>query len=249
MTAFALPISTDAVREYLLLETNNPTGNSQYTDATIGSNIRAAVLTLEKETHRFLVDRPGWTWSKTTMLAAQVAIPGFRTFTTTTWGGVTLTVGVPGDGNASPACWAIADDVNNGTFVALQFRPWRADSNMPWWLALGGQNSWFDQGADNPFDPRNRGGGYAWTSMPNDLLITGDAGWDSTKAIDDFGGYPSSFLHSVKVLAGFYTKRPNSLLADVAITPAGGVLNYTQMPAEVRAFIADYKIGTQAASM
>ena len=247
MTAFALPIDQTAVRGYL--ELNSPGSTSKYSDATIGSNIRAAVLTLEKETHRFLADRTGWTWSKTTMLHAQVAIPGVRVFTTTTWGGVTLTVGIPGDGNASPSCWAIPDDVNNGTYAALQFRPWRADSNMPWWLALGGQNSWFDQGADNPFDPRNRGGGYAWTSMPNDLLIVGDFGWDSTKAIDDFGGYPSNFLHATKVLASFYTMRPASILADVAITPAGGVLNYSRMPDEVRGFIADYKIGTQAQSM
>ncbi len=246
MTAFALPIDQSAVRDYL--ELNSPGSTSKYSDATIGSNIRAAVGYLEKETHRFLVDRPGWTWARTTMLAAQVPIPAFRTFTTVTWGGTTLTV-VPWGAQTPGDLWAIPDDINNGTFVAVQFRPWRADSNMPWWLALGGQNSWFDQGADNPFDPRNRGGGYAWTSMPLDLVIVGDAGWDSTLAPDDYGGYPSSFLHACKVLAAFYTMRPASILADVAITPSGGVLTYSRMPDEVRGFIADYKIGSQAASM
>lgn len=240
-------ITTGQVRDYLQL--NSPGSTSQYSDDTIGSNIRAAISALERETHRFLADRTAWTWATTTMLAAQVAIPAFRSFTTTTFGGTVLTVGIPGDGNTSPSCWAIADEINNGTFVALQFRPWRADSNMPWWLALGGSNSWFDQAADNPFDPRNRGGGYAWTSMPNDLVIVGNAGWDSTLPIDSFGGYPSAFLHALKVLAAFYTMRPASILADVSITPAGGVVNYTKLPPEVGDFIAAYKIGSQARSM
>ena len=240
-------ITTTAVRDYL--ELNSPGTTSRYTDATIGSNIRAAISTIERETHRFLADRPTWHWETTTMLAAQVAIPGFRSFTSVKFGGAVLTVAVPGDGQESAGCWALADDINNGTFIGLQFRAWRADSNMPWWLALGGANSWFDQAADNPFDPRNRGGGYAWTSMPNDLKIDGNAGWDSTLPVDTFGGYPSAFMHAVKVLAAFYTMRPASILADVAITPQGGVLNYTRLPNEVAEFIADFKIGSQARSM
>ena len=243
----SLVVTTDAVREYL--ELNTPGSTSKYSDATIGSNIRAAQSKLEKWTHRFLVDRPSYTWSATTMLAAQIAIPGYRTFTSTTFGGTILSVAIPGDGNTSPSAWAIPDDLNTGTFIALQFRPWRADSDMPWWLALGGQNSWFDQAADNPFDPRNRGGGYAWTSMPNDLVIVGNAGWDSTLPVDTYGGYPSDFLHATKVLAAFYTMRPAAILADVAITPAGGVLNYSRMPPEVLDFIAAFKIGSQARSM
>ena len=242
----SLAISAQDVRDYLGIDVD---GNSRYTNATIGSNIRAAQSKLEKDTHRFLVDRPAYTWSTTTMLAAQVAIPGFRNFTTTTYGGATLSVSKPGDGNTSPSAWAVPDDLNTGTFVALQSRPWRADSEMPWWLTLGGQNSWFDQAADNPFDPRNRGGGYAWTSMPNDLVIIGDVGWDPTLGVDEYGGYPSAFLQAVKVLAAFYMKRSDSILADVAITPQGGILNYSRLPDEVRSFIADFKIGSQARSM
>jgi hypothetical protein len=241
-----LAVSPQDVRDYLGLDID---GNSRYTDATIGSNIRAAQSKLEKDTHRFLVDHTGLTWATTTMLAAQVAIPGFRSFTATAWGGTVLSVSIPGDGNTSPSAWAVPDDLNTGTFVALQFRPWRADSEMPWWLALGGQNSWFDQAADNPFDPRNRGGGYAWTSMPNDLVIMGNAGWDSTLPTDDYGGYPSAFLQAVKVLAAFYMKRSDAILADVAITPQGGILQYSRLPDEVRGFIADFKIGSQARSM
>ena len=45
------------------------------------------------------------------------------------------------------------------------------------WLADRG---WWDKALDSPFYPGNWGGGYAWTSMPDDLVITGDAGFDST---------------------------------------------------------------------
>ena len=37
--------------------------------------------------------------------------------------------------------------------------------------------------------------------------------------------------------------RPRSILADVAITPAGGILNYSRLPSEVVEFIADWKLG------
>ena len=247
MTVPTLVITDDDVRIWLGL--NTPASSSSYSAASVGSNIGYAQSRLEKETHRFLRDRRGITWATTTMLAAQVAIPGFRNFTTVTFGGAVLNVSKPGDGNTSASAWAVPDDLNSGTYAALQFRPWRADSEMPWWLSLGGQNSWFDQAADNPFDPRNRGGGYAWTSMPNDLVIVGDVGWDSSLPVGEQGGYPWDYLQAIKLLASFETERRNSIMADVAITPAGGILNYSRLPDEVRAFIADYKIGSQARSM
>jgi|GEM_PF-1595098 len=238
----SLIISTDEVREYLRL--NTPGSTSTYSDATIGSNIRAATRFLERRTGRFFLDRPQvkWTIPGATMLQAQVAIPGFRQFTSVTWGGSSLTVGFAPGGSAS--CWAIPDALNTGVYVALQFRAWRADNDRPWWLA---NPNWFDQLNDSPYYPGNLGGGFAWTSLPDDLVIVGDGGYDSTVAIDTAPGYPEDFTHALKVLAAFYTMRPASILADVAITPAGGVLNYTSLPAEVVAFIADNKIGGQQA--
>lgn len=236
----ALIISTQAVRDYL--ELNSPGTSSKYSDGTIGSNIRAATSYLEVECHRFFADRVAVTVGITTMLAAQVAIPGFRSFTSVTWGGAVLSVAFPGDGNIAPSAWAIletAPGVPNPVAVALQFRAWRADSDRPWWYADSG---WWDKGLDNPFYPGNRGGGYAWTSMPNDLVLVGDGGYVA-------GTEPETLLHAVKVLAGFYTMRPASILADVAITPAGGVVTYSQMPAEVVEFVADWKVGQQVASM
>ena len=167
-----LIISAQDVRDYLDL--NSPGTQSSYSDATIGSNIRSALYYLEHKTGRFLYDRPATTWviPGATMIRAQVAIPGFRAFTSVTWGGSSLTVGFTAGTSAS--CWAIPDQLNTGEYVALQFRAWRADSDRPWWLA---DQRWWDKALDSPFYPGNWGGGYAWTSMPDDLVIVGDGGY------------------------------------------------------------------------
>jgi hypothetical protein len=232
----AMVVTPTQVRDYMSL--NTPPSSSRYSDETIGSNIRAAQSKLEFETHRKLVDVSDFVYRTTTMIRAQVPIPGFRTFDTVTWGGATMSVGFSStDPNTS--CWAIPDDLMSGTYVALQFRAWRADSDAPWWLS---DPLWYDKLLDSPFFPGNRGGGYAWTSMPNDLYIKGSAGWAP-------GEEPDTFLQAVKVLSAFYTERPGSILADVAITPSGAVQQYSQLPPEARDFIADFKIGLQVASV
>lgn len=237
-----LIVTPDQVRDYL--ELNSPGSTSRYSDATIGSNIRAAQSYLERACHRYFYDHPGVTWARTTLLAAQVSIPGFRSFSSVTWGGVTLSVGLPGDGNASPSAWGLWEPTEGlgdaaRLVVALQFRPWRADQDRPWYYADAG---WWDKALDSPFYPGNFGGGYAWTSMPNDLVITGDGGYAA-------GTEPDAVVQVVKTLAAWYTMRPASLMAQVAMTPGGGSLDYGEMPPEVMRFVADWKIGEQVASV
>lgn len=232
-------VAPDDVRQYL--ELNSPGSTSKYSDQTIGSNIRSAQSYLEQECHAYFWDHGTVTWSTTSMTQAQVPIPGFRAFTSVTWGTTAMTVGLPGD-NSSPSVWAIPEQspgLDTPLYVALQFRPWRVQDAGPWWLADSG---WFDKGLDSPFYPGNYGGGYAFTSMPNDLVIVGDGGYAA-------GTEPENLRHAVKVLAAFYTMRPASILADVAITPSGGVITYSQMPAEVSEFIADRQSGQQVASL
>ena len=232
ITPLSVPtiVFASEVRDWLDL--NSPGTQSSYSDATIGSNIIAAVAYLEHKTGRFLADRGvvSWVIPGATMLRAQVAIPGFRTFTSVSWGGASLTVGYSAGTSAS--CWAVPDQLNS-IYVALQFRAWRADSDRPWYLA---DSNWWDKALDSPFYPGNWGGGYAWTSMPDDLVIVGEVGYPA-------GGEPYDVRMAVKALAGFETLRPRSILADVAITPAGGILNYSRLPNEVVEFLADYKLG------
>jgi hypothetical protein len=160
-----------------------------------------------------------------------VPVPGFRTLTTVTYGGATVT--------ANASYWAIPDAQQTGVYTALQFRAMRADGQPNWWYA---DPNWFDKALDSPFYPGNYGGGYAYTSMPNDLTIAGQAGYAA-------GSVPDAVLDAVKILAAFKTMRPTSLLADVAITPQGGVVNYSQMPPEVRDFVSGWRTGQQVVSV
>ncbi len=240
-------VSDTAVRDYL--ELNSPGSTSKYSASTIGSNILAAQSALEQVTGRYLVPRTftnAAPWYGTTHNAQQVALPGFRTITAVTRSSSVLTV--------NETYWLTPDSMQTGVYVGMAFR-----AAVPSGLRPGVQGTpygqwitnpnWFDQAADSPFYPPNVGGGIFLTSMPNDLLIEGDAGYDDTLPLGTQGSVPYAVLHAVKILAAFYTMRPASILADVAISPSGGVLNYTQMPAEVRDFIAQWRIGQQMVSV
>ena len=237
-----LIVSADSVREYL--ELNTPGTSSRYSDATIGSNIRAAQSYLERECHRFFYDHPGITWAATTLNQAQVPLPGFRTITSVTWGGSVMTLSTPDAPTADANVWGLwepSEGVGDTQrlIAALQFRPWRVDNDRPWYLA---DPLWWDKGLDNPFYPGNWGGGYAWTSMPNDLIIVGDGGYAS-------GQEPEAVRHVVKVLSAWNTVRPASVMGNVALTPGGGTIEYGDLPPEVYEFVADWKLGRQAVSV
>lgn len=225
-----LTVSAAEVRSYLQLEDNNPTGNSSLSDAQIESNILMAQEYLERATRRWFVNRPAVTYTATTMLRAIVPIPGFNAFTSVTAYGSTLVV--------NQAVWPLPDVQNTGLYTALQFRPFRGDLKE-WWLA---NPNWWDAALDNPFYPGNYGGGYAWTSMPNDLVVVGDGGYPA-------GQYPFAWLIAVKQLASFVTKQPASILAQTIVTPQGGVVNYADIPATVAAFITSWQAGQMAVSV
>lgn len=226
-----LTVSATEVRDYLQFETDATSiANSSTSTATIESNILAAQETLERATRRWFVDRPAVTYTTTSMLRAIVPVPGFRAFTTITAYGSALVV--------NQAVWPLPDAQNTGIFTALQFRPFRGDMEH-WYYA---NPNWWDAALDNPFYPGNYGGGYAWTSMPNDMVIVGDGGYAA-------GTYPFAWLLAVKQLASFFTKQPASILAETIITPQGGVVNYASIPSTVQAFITSWQAGQQVVSV
>lgn len=222
------PIAVATVLEYMAL--NSPGATSQYSAGTIGSNIRSAAASLEKATQRWFMDRPATTWTTTTDGRAQVYIPGFRTFSSVTIQTAPLIDGA--------SFWALPDAQNSGIFTGMQLRAFTSQSRDPSkpWLA---NPNWFDIGADSAYYPPNYGGAYAQSSMPNDLVIVGAGGYTDANL-------PEAFLDAVKIWAAFKTMRPSSLLADVSITPQGGVVNYSSLPMEVASFIQEWKIGAQA---
>lgn len=231
-------VDAAAVRAYLQL--NQTASSSQYTNETIGSNILSAQSMLETATSRWFVPRPATQYVTTSMLRAQVYIPGFRTLTRVAWGGSELTVATPGELGGQGSVWPLLDPLNTGIYVGLQFRAYRADANgMPWWMA---DSRWFDKALDNPFYPGNYGGGFVFTSMPNDTAIVGDWGWEP-------GFEPMGAFLAVQFLASFLALRSPSLLSESAVTPQGGIISYAEMPAEARDFIASWSTGAQVISV
>lgn len=202
---------------------------SQYSDTIVGNYILAAISALEQTTRRYIVNRPGATVLLTTMNRAQVAIPALRTATTVSQYGGALT--------ANASYYLLPDAQQTGVYTAIQFRTFR-NRFGPWYYA---NPNWFDMNLDSPFFPANYAG-YGDTSLPNDTAIVGDWGWEPTFE-------PLGAVHAVSVLSEFFTMRPPAILADSAITPQGGVLTYSQMPAEVRQFARDFSTGTTAVSV
>ena len=225
-----LTVSAAQVRAYLSLEAGNPTNSPSKSTEQIESNILAAQEVLERATRRWFVNRPATTYTATTMLRAIVPVPGFRAFTSVSAYGSALVV--------NQAVWPLPDAQNSGIYTALQFRPFRGDLHE-WWIA---NPQWWDAALDNPFYPGNYGGGYAWTSMPNDMVVVGDGGYAP-------GSEPFSWLLAVKQLAAFYTLQPAALLAATIVTPQGGVISYADLPDTVVNFINSWRTGQQAVSV
>lgn len=122
--------------------------------------------------------------------------------------------------DADETYWILPD--NHGVYTTLQFRAFGTGGYSSYLSNPG----WFDRNLDR----------YPSVgSLPNDLVVTGDWGHDP---------YPHDFLMAVKVLAAWYTKRPASVLANVAFSPDGNVLNYGEYPPEVLNFIKSWALGT-----
>lgn len=213
-------VTTASVREYMRL--NSSSSDSAYSDATIGSNIRAAGAFLERRTGRFFGDQT-LTLKFTTENRAWVPIPGLRTATSVTLSGSTLT--------ADSTYYLIPDVQQSGVYVGIQFRAFATRrSGGPWYL---GNSEWFDRGLDLPGPVVGE-----FSSLPNDLVIVGD--WGYTEAL-----MPEEVRQVTKVLAGFYTKRPDALLSG-AISTEGGAFDLSQYPIEVQDFVREWSASSSA---
>lgn len=213
MTAF---VSADDVRGYM--HTSSVTDN--WSDANLGSNIRAASEFLQRQTARQFEVQTGQTKTFTSNGDATVPIPDLRTATSVTLQGAALT--------ANASYWLLGRP-GEATYTTVQLRAYGAGSAYSY-LA---NPEWFDRNLDY-YASR----GIRVTSLPNDLVIVGDWGWTT---------YPDSLLHATKILAAFYAERRNSVLANVQVSPMGAVLDYSNLPDEVQTFIRQWRLGGQAA--
>lgn len=207
----------ESVREYMSLE---GASTSKYSAATLGSNIRAAGAFLERRTHRYFGDRTAQTLKFTTNGSIFMALPGFRSVSSVTRAGATLT--------EDESFWLVPDAQQTGVYTGIQFRGFQQGPGS-WWLH---SPEWFDRGLD--FAPP--GGGNGETSLPNDLIVTGDLGYE------DDGDFPEEMRHATKILASYFTKRPDALLSGAMGTPEGSMFDLSNLPIEVQSFIADWRI-------
>lgn len=202
------------VRGYLVID--GTTG--RYSDGAIGSNIRAASEFLERATHRVFADTTA-TKVFTTQGRTAITIPGLRSASSVTLQSTVLT--------ADQSYYLIPDAQQSGLYTSIQFRGFSSRTAASYLS----NPEWFDRDLDVMWAK-----GWDWTySLPNDLSITGS--WGYTDA-----SLPEAVRHAAKVLAGWYTKRPDSVLANVSITPDGNVLNYGDLPPEVGDFIANWRL-------
>lgn len=217
MTAPSL-VTAASVREYMGL--NAVSTDSRYSDATIGSNIRAAGSLLERRTGRLFGDQT-LTLKFTTNGATLIPLPGLRAATSVTLNSATLT--------ADQTYYLVPDVQQTGIYTGIQFRAFETRATRgPWYL---GNSEWWDRGLDLPHVGLGQ-----FTSLPNDLVIVGT--WGYTDAL-----LPEEARHATKVLAAYYTKRPDALLSG-GITTEGGVFDLSAYPIEVQDFIRAWAVGS-----
>jgi len=216
-------VSAADVRAYMGTAANT----GVWSDSSLGSNIKAASSFLERRTGRQFEALTGATKTFTTDGRTYLVIPDIRTASSVTLNGAALT--------ADSTYYLMPDKHDPTIFTGIQFRAFesRQRPRADWWV---GNSEWFDRGYDLP----NRARPVDDTSLPNDLVIIGNWGWSPL---------PDDLIQATRILAAFYTKRPDSLLANVNITPEGNALIYRNLPMEVSEFIMDWALGERAVSV
>ena len=192
---------------------------SPWDEHNLGSNIRAASSFLEKRTGRQFELQLNATKKFTTNGEAFVPLPGLRTASSVTLASSAL--------EADNTYHLIPDTQQTGSYIGIQFRPFGRRADYRSWP------DWFDTNKDRRW-------GVGFTSDPNDLVIVGDWGYDPI---------PEEMMHATKVLAAWFTRRPDALLGGVSVTPGGTEVDLGALPVEVRLFIEEWKIGRAVASV
>lgn len=124
---------------------------------------------------------------------------------------------------ANSSFYLIPDVMQTGVFTSIDLPQYRDRFDYR------SYPDWFDKNYDSPlYQQRLRNG------IPNDLSITGVWGHSPI---------PDEVAHAAKVLAAWYTKRPDAVLTNTVLTPGGDTLLLsTDYPVEVQQFIQRWRI-------
>ncbi len=143
-----------------------------------------------------------------------LTIPDLQSATAVVLNGSALT--------ANSSYYLIPDAQNTGVFTSIDLPQYRFPFDYR------SYSDWFDKGYDNwLYQYRLRSG------IPNDLSIAGTWGWTAV---------PDELMLATKVLAAWYTKRPDAVLSNTLQTPEGNILDLSHLPPEVTQFIAAWRI-------
>lgn len=212
-------VTANELRNYLDVQATTGRAGSTNLDLLIA----AASDFLERETGRIITSSASNTLRTfSTFGTAAVTIPDLRAVSSITLQDTALA--------ADSTYWLVParqqPAAGNTIYTGVQLRAYSS-------YDYRGNPEWFDRNLDH----WRWGGGY---NLPNDLKITGLWGWTTV---------PPQWKLATMVLAGYYYKRPDSLLANVAITPEGAVLNYGELPPEVAELIAGWRLTEQVVSV
>jgi hypothetical protein len=183
-------------------------------DANLDLLIQASSDFLERATGRIITASASNTVRTFTSHGrASITIPDLRTASTVTRQGTTLT--------ADSTFWLLPSPQAADIFTGVQLHQYNLYDyrSNPEWFDRNLDQQWYRYGS--------------LSSMPNDVVITGLWGWTSV---------PAQWKLATLTLAGYEYKRPDSLLANVSMTPEGGILDYGQMPPEVKELIDGWKL-------
>jgi hypothetical protein len=218
-------VTADQIRDSLGLTGTYSAG--PYSDTTIGSNIRAATAYLERKTGRQFTKQESYAKTFTSHNRAAFTIPDLQSASSVTENGAALV--------ADESYYLIPDRTSSGVYTAIAFRVASQRRDGPEYLH---NPEWWDRGLDwRHYGP--------YESEHNDIVVTGDWGYDEVSGLL----LPEDAKHAIKILSSFYTKRPDSVLSNVAVTPEGAVLTYRELPMEVRQFIEEWTLGEQVTAV
>ena len=219
-------IAPSDVRDYLGISSTS----GQYTDALLNSNIRASSGLLQRLTGRQFELQEATAKTFTSHNRAILVIPDLQSVTSVTENGTALV--------ADESYYLLPDRHTTGIYTGIQFRVPAQRRDGPEFLH---DSEWWDRG----LDWRTHG---PYTSEANDIVMTGTWGYNplipGTAPV-----MPDELLHATKILAAWYTKRPDSVLAGIQVSPEGAVSDMRNVPQEVAGFIDEWRLGEQATSI
>lgn len=124
---------------------------------------------------------------------------------------------------ADSTYWLIPSRQAPSIYTGIQTRPW--GSGQPYFA----NPEWFDRNLDSPRAAN-------WSSLPNDLVVTGLWGWTTT---------PAEWKLATLAFADYMFGHADALFSSARATPEGNLYDMARLPVEVRILVEEWQLGVQ----